>query len=241
MGALATAVRQGKALYVGISSYSPARTVKEAAASCAAWAPAPRSPAPPIPSSTGGSRTGYWMCSRTRAIGCITFSPLAQGMLTDKYLEGVRRAPGRARDLRSPQTSWPRRRWTRSGPSTRSPAERGQTLAQMALAWTLRDGRVTSTLIGASTSAARRTSPPVPRFRGTREIDPPAPRKRSASGATRARTRGRPPSPLERKTMPKVADDDFQDSSAPPVHSVARPGKCCAPVLVRARRTLPSP
>lgn len=152
--ALASAVRQGKALYVGISSYSPgktaemARLLRELGVPCLIHQPS------------------YNMLNRwiekelldtlaTEGIGCIAFSPLAQGLLTDKYLGGI------------PQES----RINRAGGGSLSTAHlseanlarvkaldgiaraRGQSLAQMALAWVLRDPRVTSTVIGASSAA----------------------------------------------------------------------------------------
>jgi L-glyceraldehyde 3-phosphate reductase len=148
MGALVQAVRQGKALYVGISSYSAERTRQAAQ----------------ILQSEGVKllihQPSYSMLNRwiekdllstleDLGVGCIGFSPLAQGLLTSKYLKGV------------PQTS----RATAEGSFSKGmlsednlkrvralneiAAGRGQTLAQMAIAWTLRDARVTSALIGA--------------------------------------------------------------------------------------------
>ena len=91
---------------------------------------------------------GCWTCSSARR-GRIVFSPLAQGLLTDRYLDGipedsrVRRGEALQRGLADRGE-----RWRASARWTRSPARRGQTLAQMALAWVLRDPRVTSTLVG---------------------------------------------------------------------------------------------
>ncbi len=85
-------------------------------------------------------------------IGCIAFSPLAQGMLTDKYLKGIpadsRAAQGKP--LAAQRTASRTRRWPGSAALNAIAERRGQTLAQMALAWVLRDRRVTSALIGAS-------------------------------------------------------------------------------------------
>jgi L-glyceraldehyde 3-phosphate reductase len=149
MGALATAVHQGKALYAGISSYSAARTAEAAA----------------VLRDLGVEllihQPSYSMLNRwiepelldvlgDEGVGCITFSPLAQGMLTDKYLvgipEGSRATRGYAlsEELLAPETLEKIRALNEIA------GGRGQTLAQMALAWTLRDARVTSTLIGAS-------------------------------------------------------------------------------------------
>jgi L-glyceraldehyde 3-phosphate reductase len=149
MGALDTAVRQGKALYAGISSYSAEKT-REAAAIL-------RDLATPLlihqPSYSLFNRWiegGLLDALGELGAGCIVFSPLAQGMLSTKYLDGI------------PEGS----RASRPGPLSPSmitdearakiqalneiASARGQTLAQMAIAWTLRDPRVTSALPGAS-------------------------------------------------------------------------------------------
>jgi L-glyceraldehyde 3-phosphate reductase len=149
MGALDSAVRQGKALYAGISSYSAEQTRKAAAILRDLGTPL-------LIHQPSYSLLNRWIepdlldVLGELGVGCIAFSPLAQGMLTAKYLDGI---PEGSR------ASWP---------SSLSPdllteesldkiralnelaAGRGQTLAQMALAWTLRDFRVTSALIGAS-------------------------------------------------------------------------------------------
>ncbi len=114
MGALDTAVRQGKALYVGISSYSAKRTLAE------------------------------------EGIGCIAFSPLAQGLLTDRYLDGVP-AGSRASHPGTFSTEMLTEANLAKIRALNEIAERrGQSLAQMAIAWTLRDAVVTSALVGAS-------------------------------------------------------------------------------------------
>jgi L-glyceraldehyde 3-phosphate reductase len=149
MGALDTAVRQGKALYAGISSYSAEKTRKAEA----------------ILRTLGTAllihQPSYSMLNRwiepelldtvgELGVGCIGFSPLAQGMLTDKYLEGV---PDGSRASR-PASLSPDLLTERTIGKVRALRElalgRGQSLAQMALAWTLRDSRMTSALIGAS-------------------------------------------------------------------------------------------
>ena len=149
MGALDSAVRAGKALYAGVSSYSAEKTVEATA----------------ILRELGTPLTihqpSYSMLNRwiepdlldalgELGVGCIVFSPLAQGMLTDKYLHGI------------PEGSRASRPWSLSIDLISDEAlekiralneiaqRRGQTLAQMALAWVLRDPRVTSALIGAS-------------------------------------------------------------------------------------------
>ena len=152
MGALDSAVRAGKALYAGISSYSAEKT-REAEAILRDLG------TPLLIHQPSYSMLNRWIepdlldAVGDLGIGCIVFSPLAQGMLTDKYLGGI---PEGSR------ASWP---------SSLSPdlltdaaldriralnelaSARGQTLAQMALAWALRDERVTSALIGASSVA----------------------------------------------------------------------------------------
>jgi L-glyceraldehyde 3-phosphate reductase len=152
MGALDTAVRRGKALYAGISSYSPQRT-REAAQIMR------RLGTPLLIHQPSYSLLNRWIEPELldvlgdEGIGCIVFSPLAQGLLTTKYLDGVP-ADSRAasdgsfsRDLLTEETLAHVRALNAMA------QERGQSLAQMALAWTLRDPRVTSTLIGASSVA----------------------------------------------------------------------------------------
>jgi L-glyceraldehyde 3-phosphate reductase len=149
MGALDAAVRQGKALYVGISSYSGRRT-REAAAILR------RLGTPLLIHQPSYSLLNRWIeedlldVLEEEGVGCIVFSPLAQGLLTDKYLAGVpsgSRAsrPGTLSAEMLGEDTLAKVR-ALNGIATR----RGQTLAQMALAWTRRDPRVTSTLIGAS-------------------------------------------------------------------------------------------
>jgi L-glyceraldehyde 3-phosphate reductase len=154
MGALATAVRQGKALYAGISSYSAAKT-REAAAIL-------RSEGVPLlihqPSYNLLNR---WVepelldALEEVGAGMIAFTSLAQGLLTDKYLAGI---PADARINRPGGDSFEREMLSEQNLSrvralNGIALRRGQTLAQMAYAWVLRDPRVTSTLIGASSSA----------------------------------------------------------------------------------------
>ena len=152
MGALAQAVRQGKALYVGISSYSPERT-REAAK---------------ILKSEGVTllihQPSYSMLNRwvekellatldELGVGCIGFSPLAQGLLTSKYLKGVpenSRAKGEGSFLKGFLSE---DNLKRVRALNEIAAGRRQTLAQMAIAWVLRDQRVTSALIGARNPA----------------------------------------------------------------------------------------
>ena len=152
VGALQSAVQQGKTLYVGISSYPAART-KQAAA---------------ILREMGTKllihQPSYSMLNRwieedlldtlaAEGVGCIGFSPLAQGLLSDKYLKGI---PEGSRASRPSSLSAEQLTESTLG-KIRSlgqiASHRGQSLAQMALAWTLRDSRMTSTLVGASSVA----------------------------------------------------------------------------------------
>jgi L-glyceraldehyde 3-phosphate reductase len=149
MGALDSAVRQGKALYVGISSYSAERT-REAAA---------------ILRSLGTKllihQPSYSLLNRwiepdlldalgEEGVGCITFSPLAQGVLTDKYLHGIPEGSRASRESSLSPNLLTDETLAKVRALNEIAGRRGQSLAQMALAWTLRDPRVTSTVIGAS-------------------------------------------------------------------------------------------
>jgi L-glyceraldehyde 3-phosphate reductase len=152
MGALDHAVRSGKALYAGISSYSPERTAEAAAILGSMGTPL-------LIHQPSYSMLNRWIegglldTLEQVGAGCIAFSPLAQGMLTDKYLDGVpegsRAAQGKSLspDLLTDETLAHVRTLNEIA------RKRGQSLAQMALAWTLRDPRVTSALIGASSVA----------------------------------------------------------------------------------------
>jgi L-glyceraldehyde 3-phosphate reductase len=148
MGALDTAVRQGKALYAGISNYPPAETLEAAAILRDLGTPLlihqvsysllEREPEDGLLDALG--QVGA---------GCIAYSPLAQGQLTDRYLNGI---PAGSRATHSPflgaaeiDANLPRVRRL-----SEVAARRGQTLAQMALAWVLRDPRMTSAIVGAS-------------------------------------------------------------------------------------------
>jgi L-glyceraldehyde 3-phosphate reductase len=157
MGALATAVRQGKALYVGISSYSAQKTQEAAALLRAERVPL-------LIHQPSYSMLNRWIekglldTLEKEGAGCIAFSPLAQGLLTDKYLQGV---PDDAR-INRPGGGTLRRAHLSEENLARVRAlneiarRRGQSLAQMAVAWVLRDPRVTSALVGASSAAQLR-------------------------------------------------------------------------------------
>jgi L-glyceraldehyde 3-phosphate reductase len=149
MGALDTAVRQGKALYVGISSYSAGKTAEAYAILCELGTPF-------VIHQPSYSMLNRWIEEELLdtlgelGIGCIVFSPLAQGMLTDKYLEGIPEGSRATQhstlspDLLTDEVREKLRALNQLA------AGRGQSLAQLALAWTLRDPRVTSALVGAS-------------------------------------------------------------------------------------------
>jgi L-glyceraldehyde 3-phosphate reductase len=150
MGALDSAVRQGKALYAGISSYSAQKT-REAHAILHELG------TPLLIHQPSYSMLNRWIETEglldalgDLGIGCIAFSPLAQGLLTDRYLGGV---PEGSRASR-PGSLSPELLTDETLAKVRSLDEvaqrRGQSLAQLAIAWTLRDARVTSALIGAS-------------------------------------------------------------------------------------------
>jgi L-glyceraldehyde 3-phosphate reductase len=151
MGALDAIVRAGKALYVGVSSYSPAHTAKAAEILRGLGTPL-------VIHQPSYSMFNRWIETELldtlecEGVGCIAFSALAQGLLTDRYLDGVpadsRAAQGKSLDPSSIEANL-----NRIKALNKVAAERGQSLAQLALAWVIRDPRVTSTLIGASSVA----------------------------------------------------------------------------------------
>ena len=152
MGALAAAIQQGKALYVGVSSYSAVNTrraadiLRELGVALLIHQPS-------------YSMLNRWIepelldALEELGVGCIAFSPLAQGMLTDKYLHGIPDGSRASRDgtLSPKMLTDPAMERIRA--LNEIAARREQTLAQMAIAWTLRDERMTSALIGASSVA----------------------------------------------------------------------------------------
>jgi L-glyceraldehyde 3-phosphate reductase len=153
MGALDTAVRSGRALYAGISSYSAERTAEAAAIMR-------RMGTPLLIHQPSYSMLNRWIegglldVLDREGIGCIAFSPLAQGVLTGKYLNGVpegSRATQSGGSLDRDQLTEPILAHVRA--LNKIAGARGQSLAQLALAWALRDERVTSVLIGASSVA----------------------------------------------------------------------------------------
>jgi L-glyceraldehyde 3-phosphate reductase len=152
MGALDSAVRQGKALYVGVSSYSPERT-REAAEILRGLG------TPLLIHQPSYSMLNRWIEDELLdtvdelGVGCIGFSPLAQGMLTDKYLDSIPDGSRASRNSSLSPDLLSNEALARIRSLNEIALSRGQTLAQMALAWTLRDPRVTSTLLGASSIA----------------------------------------------------------------------------------------
>jgi len=151
MGALDAAVRQGKALYAGISSYSAQRTAEAAAILDDLGTPL-------LIHQPSYSMFNRWIevdlldeLDRIGA-GCIVFSPLAQGLLTDRYLDGIPEDSRAARGGSFKRSMLTEENLERARALNEIARGRGQSLAQLALAWTLRDPRVTSTLIGASST-----------------------------------------------------------------------------------------
>jgi len=150
MGALDTAVRQGKALYVGISSYSAEKT-REAAGILDTLG------TPLLIHQPSYSMINRWIEEEgllealgELGVGCIAFTPLAQGMLTDKYLNGIPKTSRAAQAKSLTPSMLTDDALARIRALNEVAQRRGQSLAQLALAWTLRDPRITSTLIGAS-------------------------------------------------------------------------------------------
>jgi L-glyceraldehyde 3-phosphate reductase len=149
MGALASAVKQGKALYVGISSYSAPRT-REAAIILRALG------TPLLIHQPSYSMLNRWIepdlleVLEAEGAGCIVFSPLAQGLLTDKYLNGVPSGSRASQPGTFSSEMLTEEVLSKVRALNQIAARRGQSLAQMAVAWTLRDPGVTSALVGAS-------------------------------------------------------------------------------------------
>ena len=149
MGALDAAVRQGKALYAGISSYSGKHTTEAAAILRDLGTPL-------LIHQPSYSLLNRWIEDELldtvgrEGLGCIVFSPLAQGMLSDRYLHGVPEGSRASRDGSLARDRLNDETLAKIRAMDEIAGRRGQTLAQMALAWTLRDRRVTSTLVGVS-------------------------------------------------------------------------------------------
>jgi L-glyceraldehyde 3-phosphate reductase len=152
MGALHTAVQQGKALYVGISSYSARRTMEAVEILRALRTPL-------LIHQPSYSLLNRWIeedllaTLQREGVGAIVFSPLGQGMLTDRYLQGVPADSRVRRGEAFDEALLSRESLDRVRALNEIAARRGQSLAQMAIAWVLRDSRVSSALIGASSVA----------------------------------------------------------------------------------------
>jgi L-glyceraldehyde 3-phosphate reductase len=148
LGALDTAVRQGKALYAGISNYGPAET-RQAIGILRRLGTPLLIHQPSYSMLNRRIEAGLLDVLGEERVGCIAFSPLAQGQLTDRYLNGT---PAGSRVTHSPflKADTVARNLPRIRALNEIAARRGQTLAQMALAWVLRDARMTSAVIGAS-------------------------------------------------------------------------------------------
>ena len=153
MGALDTAVRQGKALYAGISSYSPERTRQAAEILRGLGTPL-------LIHQPSYSMLNRWIeedglleVLGEEGVGCIVFSPLAQGMLTDRYLDGIPEGSRASRPGTIEEGQLNEANLAKVRALHELAGRRGQSLAQMAVAWTLRDPRVTSALLGASSVA----------------------------------------------------------------------------------------
>lgn len=153
MGALEQIVRQGKALYVGLSNYSPKNTLqaveilKSMGIRCLIHQP-------PYSMFDRWAEEGLLDVIEKEEMGCIAFSPLAQGLLTDKYLKGIPEGSraAKAHGFLKPTQITPEK-LDKVRQLNELAAERGQKLAQMALAWVLRDKRIISVITGASTAA----------------------------------------------------------------------------------------
>jgi L-glyceraldehyde 3-phosphate reductase len=152
MGALATAVTSGRALYAGISSYSAERTARAAAVLRELGTPL-------LIHQPSYSMLNRWVegglldTLAAEGAGCIAFSPLAQGLLTGKYLAGVPADSRAGRDGSLAPDQLSEENLARISGLNEIARGRGQSLAQMAISWVLRDQRVTSALIGASSVA----------------------------------------------------------------------------------------
>ena len=149
MGALDTAVRHGKALYAGISSYDASQTAEAARILRDLGTPL-------LIHQPSYSMLNRWIEPElldtlgAEGVGCIVFSPLAQGMLSDKYLHGIPEGSRASRDGSLSQKLIDDEALAKIRALNEVAQRRGQSLAQLALAWTLRDPRITSTLVGVS-------------------------------------------------------------------------------------------
>jgi len=149
MGALDTAVRQGKALYAGISSYGPEST-NEAARILRDLGTPLLIHQPVYSMLNRWLEDGLLEAIEEEGLGCIVFSPLAQGQLTDRYLKGIPEDSRASRNTSLSPSDLTQERLATIRALNDIATRRGQSLAETALAWALRDPRVTSAVIGAS-------------------------------------------------------------------------------------------
>ena len=232
MGALDTAVRQGKALYVGISSYSPDRT-REAATILE------RLGTPLLIHQPSYSMLNRWIedglldTLGELGVGCIGFSPLAQGLLTDRYADGIPEGlAGSTADLSLDAAQLTDQTVAKVRGLREIAAQRGQSLAAMALAWTLRDARMTSTLVGASSVEQLEANvKALDRLDFTR-------RRAGRDRPLRDRERHQPLGDLERALGPRPPERAAEQLLEPPIRLREGPGERRTRVG-RHRRVLP--
>ena len=149
MGALDTAVRSGRALYAGISAYNAEQTaqavkiLRELGTPCLIHQPK-------YSMFVRDPEQGLLDVLEKEGVGCIVFSPLAQGLLSDRYLSGIPEDSRAARDFFLKKASIDDKTLAKIRALNEIARRRGQTLAEMAVAWVLRDPRVTSALVGTS-------------------------------------------------------------------------------------------
>ncbi len=149
LGALDTAVRSGRALYAGISAYNAEQTAKalkilrDLGTPCLIHQPK-------YSMFVRDPEQGLLNVLEKEGVGAIVFSPLAQGLLSDRYLKGIPSDSRAARDFFLKKTDVEKDKLAKVRALNEMAAQRGQTLAEMAVAWVLRDPRVTSALVGTS-------------------------------------------------------------------------------------------
>jgi L-glyceraldehyde 3-phosphate reductase len=149
LGALDTAVRSGRALYAGISAYGAKQTAEAIKIFRGLGTPC-LIHQPKYSMFVREPEAGLFDVLEKEGVGSIVFSPLAQGLLSDRYLEGIPADSRAARDFALKKKDIGEDKLTKIRALNKIAAERGQTLAEMAVAWVLRDPRVTSALVGTS-------------------------------------------------------------------------------------------
>jgi L-glyceraldehyde 3-phosphate reductase len=149
MGALDTAVRSGRALYAGISAYNPKQTAEAVKILRALGTPC-LIHQPKYSMFVRDPEKGLFDVLEKEGVGSIVFSPLAQGLLSDRYLDGIPSDSRAARNFFLKKKDIGEEKLTKIRALNKIAKQRGQTLAEMAVAWVLRDPRVTSALVGTS-------------------------------------------------------------------------------------------